>query len=1085
MKLSFLLLLMFYLFNPHPNFSQKENKKELLSEQAVKGLKLRCIGPAFTSGRIIDFAVNPAKTNEYYAAAASGGAWKTVNAGTTWEPVFENEGSYSVGCVTLDPNNTHIVWIGTGENNSQRSVGYGDGIYKSEDGGKNWKHMGLKNSEHIAKIVIDPRNSNIIYVAAQGPLWGPGGDRGLYKSTDGGENWGKILEISENTGVTDLVFDSRNPDVLYAASYQRRRHVWTLINGGPESAIYKSTDAGQNWKKLETGLPKGDVGRIGLAISPVNPDVLYAIIEAQEDKGGFFRSINRGASWEKRNELVSSSPQYYQEIVPDPINVDKVYCLDTYTSITEDGGKTFRRLGNKHRHVDDHALWIDPANTDHLIIGGDGGIYETYEGGKIWNFKNNLPITQFYKVSTDNSEPFYYVYGGTQDNNSMGGPSRTLAEVGIVNADWFITQGGDGYESQIDPVDPNIVYAQYQYGGLTRYNKETGESIDIQPKEGRGEEPYRWNWDTPLLISPHKHTRLYFPANYLFKSEDMGNSWEKISGDLTREIDRDKLEVMGKIWSVDAVAKNKSTSYYGNVVALSESPVKEGVIYTGSDDGLINVTEDGGKNWRRIEKFTGVPERTYVNMIISSLHEVNRVYAAFNNHKNADFKPYLLRSDDAGKTWKSIVGNLPERGSVYSIAEDHVNQDLLFAGTEFGIFFTVDGGNNWTQLKGGMPTIAIRDIDIQRRENDLVLATFGRGFYILDNYTPLRNLNKETLESESYIFPVKDALLYIQKRQFGGRGKSSQGEAYYAAENPPFGAAITYYLKDDIKTKKEIRQEKEKELIKNNEPVPFPSKEELRAEDDEKEPYLLFTIKDADGTIVRRLKAAAKKGINRITWDLRYPSVEPENLKDDDDSGTLTMPGTYSVSMAKIVNGELIELPGSQTFNTVLLSGKYLNKEELAKLTAFNQKFGELYRTVEGTKKYFNYVKERIKYIKSAVKNTPKAPVELINKINEIENTALNLDRRLNGDKTLSSRAINQGSSISDRVESVVWDLMRTTSAPSTVQINNYEIASNELSEFLTQLKKIVDVDLSSLEDVLEQAGAPWTPGRFPVWNEK
>lgn len=1085
MKLSLFLLLLFYFLNPNPKFSQEKNNKELLSSEIVSGLKLRCIGPAFCSGRVGDFAVNPNKPNEYYAAVSSGGVWKTTNAGISWEPVFENEGSYSIGCVTLDPNNPHVVWVGTGENNSQRSVGYGDGIYKSEDGGKNWKNMGLKNSEHIAKIIIDPRNSNVIYVAAQGPLWGPGGDRGLYKSTDGGESWNKVLEISENTGVTDLVYDPRNPDVMYATSYQRRRHVWTLINGGPETAIYKTINAGQTWKKIETGLPKGDVGRIGLAISPVNPDVLYAIIEAEEGKGGFFRSNDRGASWEKRSGKVSSSPQYYQEIVCDLLDVDKVYCLDTYTSVTEDGGKTFRNLGNKNRHVDDHALWIDPNNTNHLLIGGDGGIYETYDGGNLWNYVDNLPVTQFYKVSTDNSEPFYYVLGGTQDNNSMGGPSQTLNEVGIVNADWFVTQGGDGYETQVDPVDPNILYAQYQHGGLTRYNKVTGENIDIQPKEGKGEEAYRWNWDTPLVLSPHKHTRLYFAANYLFKSEDMGNSWEKISGDLTRQLDRDKLEVMGKIWSADAVAKNKSTSYYGNIISLNESPIKEELIYTGSDDGLINVTEDGGKNWRKIEKFSGVPERTYVNMIVASYHDANRVYAAFNNHKNADFKPYLLRSDDAGKTWKSIAGNLPERGSVYSIAEDHVNPNLLFAGTEFGIFFTIDGGEKWIQLKGNMPTIAVRDIDIQRRENDLVLGTFGRGFYILDNYIPLRNINEEILKNDNHIFPVKDALLYIPKRQFGGSDKSSQGDAYYAAENPAFGAAISYYLKEDIKTLKQKRQEIEKELIKNNKPVPYPSIDALRAEDDEKEPYLLFTIKDVDGKVVRRLSANAKAGINRITWDLRTSALNPENLKDDDDSGNLTLPGKYSVSMAKVVNGEVFELPGEQTFNTVLLNSKYLKEDELKKLNAFNAKYGELYRAVQGTAKYFGEVNNRIKYLKSVIKNTPNTPVELINKINSIENEVVNMNRKFDGDKTLSSRNINQGLSIKDRTESVLYDLLRTTSAPSQVHVDNYNIASEELSSFLTQLKKVVDVDIVSLESALEQAGAPWTPGRFPQFNKK
>jgi len=601
-------------------------------------------------------------------------------------------------------------------------------------------------------------------------LWKAGGHRGLYKSTDFGATWDSVLYISENTGVTDVVMDQRNPDVLYAASYQRRRHVWVLLNGGPEGAIYKSTDAGTTWNKLKSGLPGGDIGRIGLAISPVNPDHVFAIIEAQGDKGGFFKSTNRGASWKKTNDYKTVSAQYYNEIFCDPKDVNKIYSLDTRTKVSIDGGNIFNNLGNKARHVDDHALWINPENTDHFLIGGDGGIYETFDDAKTWQFKSNLPITQFYRVSVDNSEPFYWVYGGTQDNNSMGVPSQTINNEGIVNADWIPTLGGDGYEAVIDPLDPNIVYTQYQYGGLARYDKRSGEVISIKPQEESGEEPYRWNWDSPLIISPHSHTRLYFAANKLFRSDDRGNSWVAISDDLARQIDRNKLEVMGKVWSVDAVAKNTSTSFYGNIVSLTESPLIEGLIYVGTDDGLIQVTEDAGKNWRKIEKFPGIPEITYVSCLYASLHDPNTVYAAFDNHKQGDFKPYILKSNDRGLSWQSISGDLEEPFVVYSVIQDHINPGLLFAGTEYGVYFSINEGKKWIQLKGDLPTIAVRDIDIQRRENDLVLGTFGRGFYVLDNYSPLRGVTEKNLDQEGNIlFPVKNALMFIKRRgTFGG-----------------------------------------------------------------------------------------------------------------------------------------------------------------------------------------------------------------------------------------------------------------------------------------------------------------------------
>ncbi len=446
-----------------------------LDSSLLKGLEFRAIGPALTSGRIGDLAILPDHPTTWYVGVSSGGVWKTVNAGVTWNPIFDSYDSYSIGAVTVDPNDPLVVWVGTGENNSQRSVGYGDGLYKSIDGGRSFDLVGLEQSEHIAKIVVDPRDSDIVLVAAQGPLWASGGDRGLFRTSDGGTTWDLVLEIDENTGVTDLLMDPRNPDLLYAAAYQRRRHVWTLINGGPGSGIYKSLDGGVSWKKANKGLPSGEKGRIGLAMSPQSPSVLYATVEAADGKSGFFRSDDRGERWSRQSDYIATSPQYYQEIVADPHRFDRVYSLDTRTQVTEDGGKTWSRLGGEWRHVDDHALWIDPRDEDHLLIGGDGGLYETWDGGDNWDVKANLPVTQFYKVAVDNAEPFYNVYGGTQDNATQGGPSRTITQHGIRNSDWFITVGGDGFDPAVDPEDPNIVYSQWQYGGLIRFDRSTGE----------------------------------------------------------------------------------------------------------------------------------------------------------------------------------------------------------------------------------------------------------------------------------------------------------------------------------------------------------------------------------------------------------------------------------------------------------------------------------------------------------------------------------------------------------------------------------------------------------------------------------
>ncbi|HZQ67741.1 MAG TPA: glycosyl hydrolase [Terriglobales bacterium] len=1068
-----------------------EEKKGVPTSDTFSGLQFRLIGPAVASGRVIAFAVNPKNKYEYYVGVASGGVWKTTNDGTTWTPVFDGEGSYSIGWVTLDPNDPSIVWVGTGESNSQRSVGYGDGVYRSEDGGKSWKNLGLKKSEHIGRIVIDPRDSKVVYVAAEGPLWGPGGDRGLYKTTDAGKTWKAVLTISENTGVADVALDPSNPDILYATAYQRRRHVFTLIDGGPESAIYKSTDAGATWNKLKSGLPTEDMGRIGVIVSPADPNVVYATIEAANGKGGVFRSNDKGATWEKRNDF-DQGAMYYGQIIADPKNVDRVFVMNVYMRESTDGGKTLRKVNEANHHGDNHALWIDPDNTRHALLGSDGGVAETFDGFAAWQFKANLPTVQFYDVAVDNSPSFYSVCGGTQDNFSWCGPSRTKAINGIMNSDWFVTTGGDGFRSQVDPEDANTIYAESQYGVLVRHDRRTGEQLLIQPAEGKGEPPLRWNWDSPLIISPHSHTRLYFAANKLFRSDDRGQSWKPIGGDLTRQIDRNKLPVMGKVWGPDAVAKNQSTSFYGNIVALAESPKQENLVYVGTDDGLIQVTEDGA-NWTRYEKFAGVPDNTYVSRLAASHHAAGTVYAAFDNHKNEDFKPYLLKSTDKGKTWSSIAGDLPENGPVLAFAEDPVNPDLLFAGTEFGVFFTMNGGQKWIQLKGGLPTIAVPDIVVHPKANDLVLATFGRGFYVLDDITPLRHLKAETLQQDVTVFPVRDPLMYVERLPLGLPKKGFQGDALYTADNPPYGATFTYFLKDKLKTRKEARQEAEKEAAKKNQTLPYPSNDELRAEAQQAKPEVYFMVYDDSGAPIRRVNADVGEGFHRASWDLRYfaPALSDEEGSSGDEDfpsagnqGPLVLAGKYSVRLFKRVDGNVAQLGAPQLFSVVADGTTGVSDSDRAAQEDFNRKVSRLYRAVSGATKTTDDVANRLKSIRRALHETPNAD-PLLAQADLIEQHNREIQRALSGDSALAARSENVPSSINDRLTGIMEGERFSIYRPTQTHLDAFSIASQEFADQLTKLHSLVQVDLMKLEKDMEAAGAPWTPGRVPEWQQE
>lgn len=1056
-------------------------------QKTFTGLEMRGIGPAMTSGRIIDLAVDPHDPRTWYVAVASGGVWKTTNNGTTFAPIFEDQDSFSIGCLAIDPKNSLVVWVGTGENNSQRSVSMGDGVYKSVDGGKSWKNAGLTKSEHIGKILVDPRDSNVVFVAAQGPLWAPGGDRGLYKTTDGGKTWKGVLTVSENTGVSDVVQDPSNPDTLYAASYQRRRHVFTLIDGGPESNIYKSTDAGATWTKLEkNGLPKEQMGRIGLAVGRNNPHIVYATIESTRKAGGFFRSKDGGANFEKMNDYVAQG-QYYGEIFVDPNDDNRIYAADVWIKVSGDGGKTWNKLGETNKHPDNHVVWIDPANSDHLLVGCDGGLYESFDRASTWNFKQNLPVTQFYRVSADDALPFYNVYGGTQDNFSVGGPARTASAQGIANSDWYVTQGGDGFRSLPDPKDSNTIYAESQNGGLVRFDKRTGETLDIQPQATGSMDPLRYNWDSPIIVSPHNSNRIYYAAQYLFRSDDRGNTWTPISGDLTRHLNRNELPIMGRVWGIDAVSKNASTSWYGNIVSLTESPLQEGLLYAGTDDGLIQVSEDNGANWRKVERVGTVPERTYVSALYTSPNDVSTVYAAFDNHKVGDFKPYIYKSSDRGRTWTPISGDLPSRGSSYAIVEDTKDSKLLFAGTEYGLWMSQNGGTNWLQLKGNFPTIAVRDLWIQKRHDDLVIATFGRGIYVLDDYRPLRTMNAEVANREATLFPTRDAELYVERAPLGLPGKSFQGDSFFEAPNPPTGAMFTYYLKDELRSRRKQRWETESKDI-GNEPAKastYPTLDQLRAEERELDPAVVLIVSDEDGNIVRRVTGPVKAGFHRVAWDLRYPPPSPMELKDPEPDvfsppppGPLAAPGKYTVRLAKRIDGVETSLGDPQTFNVVPLYLNIMQESDRAAVLDFQKNASKLQRAVMGADKLTADALTRVKLVRRALDEIAGPDPKLVAQVNAIDAALHDIKDQISGDPVLRSHNEPFPPSLLDRVNIAVNGLT-TTSAPTATHRQSMAAATQQARDVLERLRKAM-ADLAAVENQMNVLGAPWTPGRIP-----
>ncbi|MDX1404174.1 MAG: hypothetical protein R3192_06540 [Woeseiaceae bacterium] len=1065
------------------------------NEATFKGLEFREIGPAKMAGRIADIVIDQSDPSTWYVGVGSGGVWKTVNGGTTWTPVFDDEDTYTIGCITLDPNNRNTIWVGTGENVSGRHVAYGAGVYRSRDGGATWENMGLTESEHIGMIRIDPRDSNVIYVASQGPLWSAGGERGLYKSTDGGETWNKVLgdglgntEIDDRyTGVSEVHLDPRNPDVVYAVSWQKFRNVAVLLNGGPGSGIHKSTDGGATWRELTEGLPDEDMGKIGLAISPQNPDIVYATIELAHREGGFFRSEDGGESWEERNDYISggTGPHYYQEIFASPHQFDRVYQMDVHLHKTENGGTDFERMSSDRKHTDHHAMAFHPTDENYLLVGNDGGVYESLDLGETWRFIANMPITQFYKVSVDYDEPFYNVYGGTQDNSSFRGPSRTLNVVGIRNQDWVLTLFADGHQSFADPSNPNIVYANWQQGNLTRYDHATGESVYIKPQPAADEEAERVNWDAPILISPHNVERLYHATYRVWRSDDRGDSWRAISPDLTRDEERTRQVLMGRRWSFDSLWDLSAMSQYNTITSLSESPIVEGLLYAGTDDGIIQVSEDGGANWRRIDSLPGVPDEFFVNDIKADLHDADTVYVVVDDHKSGDFSPYILKSENRGRRWTSISGNLPARDILWRVVQDHVNPELLFVGAETGVYFTVDGGRQWTKLAGGAPTIAFRDLVIQTRENDLVGATFGRSFYILDDYSPLRSVTSDMLASDSVLFPVRQTRWYVPRRPLSCSQVGcvdSQGHAYYVAPNPPFGAVFTYYLAEKLQTLEEQRQAAEKQPKKNNQSVSFPDWDRIGEEQREAEPAIVFTVSDNAGNVIRHIEGPVEAGFHRVAWDLRYPPVDPwvpeeERSEFEHPTGVLAAPGSYRVRMYRRVDGELTDLGQSQQFEVVSVREPTLPGTSQEERIAFLREADELQRAVSGNLHTIDEVVEELDVIMQTIQSST-GDMALYTRANSIRQRLLQLRDRLATNETRDAFSDPGLMSVRDRLFYAIYDHNTNAHGPTQTQRDTFAIAVDVYGEVGPQLRTLIDSEYRALKEALDLAGVPWTPGR-------
>jgi photosystem II stability/assembly factor-like uncharacterized protein len=864
--------------------------------EALEAFRPREIGPATVSGRIVDLAVVEADTRVFYVASATGGVWKTTDNGVRFAPVFYREAVHSVGDVAVHPRDSSVVWVGTGERASRQSSGWGDGVYKSTDGGSTWRNMGLRESRHIGRIVLHPDDPDIVFVAAMGHLWGPNEARGLYRSVDGGETWERVLFIDEETGSVDVAMDPSDPAVLFAAMYQRRRRPWGFHGGGPGSGLYRSTDGGATWTRLtnaglDNGLPTGDMGRIGITIYRSDPRIVYISLEQgerynastayEERRAGIYRSEDRGETWTFQSDW-NPRPMYASQPVVDPNDDQRLYMLNSY-SYSDDGGKTFTVPRGHRTHGDDRLVWVDPHDSRHVMKADDGGLGISYDRGDHFLFVTNLPVSQWYRIAVDMAHP-YNVYGGLQDNGSWRGPNQVYRSEGILNEDWVRWGGGDGFLTLVDTTNNRISYVESQYLGLTRNDLVTGASRNIRPDQPGGfigprrnwttwpdqSDPIQrlgnamppGNWDGPFIISPHDNNTLYAGLNQLFKSTDRGDTWVSL-GDLTTGTDRRALEIMGQRPDSFVLSLDDGIPYWPTLTAVAESEHTPGVLYVGTDDGQMQVSMDDGRSWSNVTShLPEAPDMMWVNGIHASKQVDGRVYVAANNYRNDDYDNYLWRSDDHGATWTSIVGDLPSERVVRTVREDPRNPDVLWLGTEVGVFWSGNGGTSWVELTGGLPTVAVNDLIVHPRDNDLVLATHGRGVWILDQVNALQELTPEILARDAHLFTMEPAEQIRYRNE-----RAHTGNMIFEGQNPPPGALVDYWLGTGVED-------------------------------------VSLTVHDGTGTEVATLSPSTRPGLNRVVWNLRHdvpgasgPEAGQEGRLARGPRGPLVVPGLYTVRL--------------------------------------------------------------------------------------------------------------------------------------------------------------------------------------------
>ena len=1037
--LSLVLASLVLVCGSRPAIAQDKSESKL-DDTFLKNLQFRSIGPANMGGRIDDIAVVENNPSTFYVGAATGGIWKTTNNGTTFEPIFDGQGSMSIGDIAIAPSDPSIVWVGTGEPNNRQSSSWGDGIYRSLDAGKTWQNMGLRETKHIGRVVIDARDPNIVYVAGVGHLWGPNKERGVFKTTDGGKTWNNVLFVNEDTGVIDLAMDPESPLTLYAAAYQRRRTPWGFNGGGPSSALYKTIDGGATWTKLTKGLPEGITGRIGIDIYRRNPNILYALVE--NAKGGTFRSDDRGETWRKLSDM-DSRPMYYSQIRIDPNNDQRLWQLAAPMYFSDDGGKTWTTNFGQRIHGDFHAMWIDPANSNHVLTGSDGGLHASYDRGRTWDFINTIPLGQFYEVSVDNQKPFW-VYGGLQDNGSWSGPSGTLNQEGITNDDWFRTGGGDGFYSVVDPTDPSIVYVESQNGSVSRLELKTGERKSIKPEARPGEKRYRFDWNSPIVISPHNNRTIYFAGNRVFRSTDRGSTWTR-SDDLTKDQDREKLPIMGALPDKTTLSRHDGVETFGQIVTLAESPIKEGLLYAGTDDGNLQISRDSGRTWKNItDRVSGVPKNTYVSRVVPSRYAESTAYLTLDGHRADDYSTYVFITTDYGESWKPIKSNLPAGVTARVIREHPLNQNLLFLGTEFGAYVSFDRGGRWTRLKGNLPLVRVDDMQIHPRDNALVLATHGRSVWLLDDLSPLERASENILTSDLHLFDVAPATHF---RLYGRKGNT--GHKWFAAPNPPYGAVINYYVKDKPK-------------------------------DDVK-----ITITDNSGAVVRELKGPKEAGLNRIVWDLRLnpPAPPPEGQGEGGGGffgtprGPRVQPGSYAIKIAvgdKTATGNVTvqEDPRIQIVETD--RGK-LN-EAIAKVYA-------LQKSADAARKTMQSLKTQITTLQNSLKDNADVSKPVNESVQKLSDQLAAIQKKLVSAPDTSGSA---GPALPDeprpllsQITGVAFGLDSYTAAPTEDETTRIDDLSRQLKDLIAELNKFIGEDVNNLNKQLRDSGLQFlNPGK-------